>query len=66
MLEVWLSEQKGTSRKVLLVLSALMALAACAGLLHPSGSVTVGPQGGVVSGGVSGPGGSATVTVPVK
>jgi len=52
--------------KVIIVTLALMTLTACAGPLRPSGSVTVGPYGGAVSGSISGPAGSATVTVPVK
>ncbi len=52
--------------KVIIVALALMILTACAGPIRPSGSVTVGPQGGVVSGSISGSTGSATVTVPVR
>lgn len=53
-------------RKAILVAVILLVLTACGGRLHPFGSVTVGPQGGVVSGSISGPEGSATVTVPVR
>jgi len=52
--------------KVIILAPVLLILAACAGQLRPHGSVTIGPQGGAVSGTLSGPGGSATVTVPVK
>ncbi len=48
----------------LLVLIVIL-LAACAGPVHSTGSVTVGTHGGSVSGAVRGPGGSGTVTVPV-
>lgn len=52
--------------KVILSMLVLIALTACAGPLRPVGSVMVGPHGGTVSSIVSGPEGSATVTVPVK
>lgn len=52
--------------KVIIIVLVFMILAACTGQLRPYSSVTIGPQGGAVSGTLSGPGGSATVTVPVK
>ena len=51
--------------KALLLALTVLVLGACAGPTHRSGSVTVGTHGGSVSGTVSGPGGSGTVTVPV-
>jgi len=56
----------GRMWKPILIAVIILNLTACAGPLRPSGSVTVGPYGGAVSGSISGPGGSATVTVPMK
>lgn len=51
--------------KAILLVLMVIGLAACAGRVHTSGSATVGTHGGAVSGTVSGPGASGTVTVPV-
>lgn len=51
--------------KAVLLALIVVVLSACAGPVHTSGSATVGTRGGAVSGTVSGPGGSGTVTVPV-
>ncbi len=51
--------------KAICLALTVLVLAACAGPVHTSGSATVGTHGGSVSGTVSGPGGTGTVTVPV-
>ena len=43
----------------------VIVLAGCTGYYYTSGSATIGTHGGSVSGTVSGPGASGTVTVPV-
>ncbi|MFQ5988548.1 MAG: hypothetical protein ACE5K9_01415 [Candidatus Methylomirabilales bacterium] len=51
--------------KAVLLALMVIVLAACAGPYYTAGSATVGTHGGSVSGTVSGPGASGTVTVPV-